>query len=341
MPRPERQRLGELDIADALSRYLPALPTQIAFGIACAGAAIGARVVVDLIAPGAGPFSLIYPTILIATLFGRWQAGVTTLAISFLYAWYAVLPYPGSFAFEDPGDVSRTLVNAAASTVIMIFAELFRRAVRRAMDERAQESQARALLLRELDHRTKNNFAIVASLLDVQRRHVASDETREALGVAHARVLSFAAAHTALYSDLTDIGAVDMREYLQALIGNLSDALFLSGAVRIELDAAPLTLPRDRAVAIGLVLNEAVTNAAKHAYAPGESGVITVSFGSHDGRWRLAIRDDGRGMPQGAVASSGSGLGGRLIAAFAQMAGGEIAYEPSLRGAAMTVTEAA
>ena len=273
-----------------------------------------------------------------STLYGRWRAGLITFVSSFAYAWYFVLPFHGSFEFEKASDGPRTVVNGLAALVIVLFAEIFRRAVRRAERERDQEIALRDLLLREIDHRIKNNFTIVASLLELQKRRQTSAEAKEALGTAVGRVHSFAAAHQSLYSVGVDLNEVAMDDYLRTLTGAIVDALFLPERITLKLSVDPLSMPRDQAVSIGLVLNEAVTNAAKHAFGPDESGAITVEFRAAPGGWRLTVADDGRGAPRG---TAGSGLGSSLIESFAQRAGGAVATERLDRGTRVTLVGAA
>ncbi|MBI1250751.1 MAG: DUF4118 domain-containing protein [Alphaproteobacteria bacterium] len=322
------QRLGELDLVERYRAFAPPLAIQAAFGVACAAAALGARVFVDVFAPTAGPYSLIYPAILIATLFGRWPAGLIAAALSFIYAWYFVLPPAHSFAFEDPGDGPRTLVNGAVALAVVWLADIFRSAVRRAVAERDREIAARDMLMQEINHRMKNNFAIVASLLNLQSRQETSEEVKAALAVAASRVQSFAAAHESLYSDARDVQSLDIRDYLQTLAPQLSDALIRNDRVKLSVDADSMTMARDKAVALGLVVNEAVTNAAKHAFSD-RGGEIAVAFKREGEGWRLTITDNGRGM---AADPQRTGLGSRLISAFAQNAGAELNMERLAQG---------
>ena len=304
------------------------------FGLICASAAILIRLALSSSIGGAGPYSLIYPAILISTLFGRWQSGLTCFVISFLYAWYYVLPYYGSFQFEIAQDAPRTLINGSAAFVIIVFAETFRRAVQRAVAERDIELAARELLLKELDHRTKNNFAMVASLLDMQRRQQVSEEAQSVLSIASARVQSFAALHTSLYSGRAFIEEVSMRDYLSSLTSDLQSALFEHERIRITLDCADFMMPRDRALAIGLVINEVITNSAKHAFDDADTGTIEIAFSAtSEDDWALSILDDGRGMPEPlSPERPGSGLGSRLIDAFTRKAGAKLSVERRERG---------
>ena len=175
------RRLGELDFPDRVSRLMPVSASQLLAGIVCTAIAFGLRELVDMVAPSAGPFALTYPSVLLATLFARWQAGALTQILCALYAWYFVLPEQGSFQFENPADGPRVLVNVLSGFAIVILAEIFRRAVRRAVDEREAEMDRRDLYLREFDHRVKNNFALIASILDMQTRQLGDDPAAAAL----------------------------------------------------------------------------------------------------------------------------------------------------------------
>ncbi len=333
----DRRRIGEFDIAERLSPPIPPFITQLCFGIICTLIGVLARGGVDLISPAAGPFSLIYPTILFSTLFGRWLSGAVTLALSFLHAWYFVLPAHMSFDFVVAEDAQRTIINGVAAGVILLLAELFRRAVRRAVNERKAEVASRDLLLREIDHRIKNNFAIVASLLSMQEQRQTSEEARQALSTAAARVHSIAAAHTALYSDGDKANLVQMTTYLGSLTQNLSKALFVDDTV-LRLEAESALMPRDLAVAIGLIVNEAVTNASKHAFRDIDKGEIIVTFEADASSYRLQVADNGRGIGE---AARKDGLGSSLIEAFAKRAGGELNITSSPKGTNVELTGSA
>lgn len=330
------RRLGEFDIAEHFARWSPPLATQILFGLTCTFVAVGTRVAIDGFAPAAGPYSLLYPAILIATLFGRWRAGLVAWAASLFFAWYFVLPAHHSFAFENPQDGPRTIVNAITSFVILVFAEVFRRAVRRAAAERDREIGERDLLLHEIDHRVKNNFSIVAAFLELQKLRQKNEDVRAALELASTRVRGFAAAHSFLYDPDGDAQHVEMRDYLGKLSKTLSDGLFPTKAVRMSIEADSMKMPRDRAAALGLVVSELATNAAKHAFADRKDGEVVITFRNGPQGWRLTVADNGLGM---ANAASGEGIGAQIIEAFARQAGGAVFYEWSEIGTRATVAQ--
>ena len=315
----------------------PALRTSrtwwrlLAFGALCAGVMIGARELVNLWAPSSGPFAMIFPTIMIATLYGRWQAGLTAFVITFLYAWWAVLPYEGSFIFENPAEGPRVTINAIAGIVIMVFADVFRDAVERASMQRDEEIERREVAMLELGHRTKNNFALVASLLEIQKRREASPEVQATLDTAIGRVHSFAEAY-AHFSEGDDEARLDvsMRPYLESLIETLKPALF-DDRVTLRCEVADIQLPKEKAVALGLVLNEALTNAAKYAFPDERRGEVVIRLTGDPDGWDFAVDDDGVGRAEDA-APRGTGLGAGLMDAFAKQADAKMEVESLARG---------
>lgn len=329
-------RLGELDLPERLSPFFPVWATQLLFGLLCTGAAAFARGLVDLAAPHTAQFALIYPAVLLATLFGRWQAGLITLASAALLSWRFVLKPSGTFDIADPGDVSQIIVNVLAALVMLVLAELFRRAAHRTVDERDAKIKERDLFLKEFDHRMKNNFTVVMSLLEMQRRRVKEETAKEALKEAGLRVKGIATAHSHLYRNTSDFGRVEMKSYLENLCAMLADALFLHGDIQLVCEADYALMPRDRAVSIGLIVNELVTNAAKHAFVDRPNGKIAVAFKVNGEGACVVVNDDGRGIPDGAA--DGGGLGAGLVEAFAKQANAVARRESSSNGTRVTLT---
>jgi two-component system, sensor histidine kinase PdtaS len=309
-------RLANFDISRRFSNPQSRLIAQLVFGAGCAVLMIAIRSLVDMVAPTAGPFALVYPTVLLATLYGHWQAGLVAGLGSFFWAWWYVLPGRG---FELPTDPSRVALNLVTVLIVLIFAESFRRAVEQSAQARDREVERGKLLLAELEHRTKNNFALVASLLEIQRRRESGDAGR-ALDQALGRVRSFADAYGNIPIPQADGDSISMRPYLSQLIERVSAAAF-SQYVNVESSLADIALPRDRAAAVGLYLNEALTNCAKHAFPQQRKGSVCVTFGRRDGGWELMVLDDGVGRSP--TAPKKEGTGASLMEALAKQAGAE------------------
>ncbi len=337
-----RQRLGEYDLVRAFGGRMPRPLIQIGFGLVCFGAAVIARAGLDTVAPGAGPFALLYLAVLISTLYGRLLAGLTTWVAGLLHAWYAILPIVHSFTVEHPEDAPRAMVNGAVALLIVVIASLFRRAVNRAATARDTELDTHQLLMRELEHRTKNNFAMVAGLLNLQRRNTSSEDVRDALAAAAARVSSFSAIHESIYTTSRYSEQIDIRQYLDTLTSQLQAALFPNARVRVALDCAPSMVARDRALNFGMIVAELVTNASKHAFPDGRAGRISVAYAAPEGApWTLTVTDDGVGRTAGDGAErSQSGIGSRLVEAFASAVEGVIVTDHPGTGTQVRLTQA-
>lgn len=315
------QRLAQFDVSAQFLTAQGRIVAQVTFGLVCAAAMIGLRSLFDLWAPISGPFALVYPTVLLATLYGHLAAGLTALVLSFLWAWYFVLPAPYSLTFTDATDPPRVAINALACLVVIIFSEAFRRAAQSTMADIRAAADRRLTLLAELEHRTKNNFALVASLLEIQKRQLGKPELEGPLNDAAQRVRTFADAYSNLAMEQEEGSEVAMRPYLEQLVDRVAGAA-LPPNVKIFREIDDADLPREVGVAIGLYLNEAISNCAKYAFPEGSPGRIGIFFTSEpDGEWRLSVEDNGAGAAT-PIESTG-GLGSRLMQAFAAQAGAE------------------
>ncbi|MFH5923271.1 sensor histidine kinase [Roseomonas xinghualingensis] len=212
--------------------------------------------------------------------------------------------------------------------------------------ELAVRAERRTTLLRELQHRAKNNLALVVSMLGRERRTaLAQQDTRAAgrLGTLMRRVTAIALAQDRLSAveegGMGDGTGTDLAGYLQALLSSLE--LSLGGKVILDIDLEPCTLPFDKAVAAGLVVNELVTNAVKHAYPDGEEGVVRISLHTDEGlaEASLTVADDGRGTDASALTArrAGGGQGLELLRLLAQQLGGDIEHERQERGTSITL----
>jgi len=301
---------------------MPIWAAEVLTALVCLAAAAIVRLLVDALAPGAAPFVLLFPAALVATLVGGWRCGALTLAVAEIWAWYYVVP-PLGFSFKGEAHPANLLLIFFAGMTMVAAAQAFRARSRRDVRERQSKLAERELMLRELDHRMKNNFQTVASLLKLQLRRTEDEPAKDALQAALNRVLSISEAHRAIYASGYDLSRVDMAVYLGDLCANLADALLLGEVVRLECSVEHGALDRDRAVAVGLIVNELVTNAAKHAFSDGAPGEIRVAFGKAPEGYRLTVEDNGRGLPAD-YATRGPGLGRGLVEAFTRQAGGSL-----------------
>ena len=185
------------------------------------------------------------------------------------------------------------------------------------------------VLLRELQHRMKNNLQVIVSILTLQGRQAASEEARERIGRVMDRVLAIGLAHDQL-SFKNNAASVDMHDYLRALCANID---LRRPDITIDMDFDSVVMPLDRAVPVGLTVNELVTNSFKYAFDE-EGGLISVTFRVNAviGEAELRVRDNGRGM---GPARPGS-FGLRLVESLARQLGGRLTT-PEVPKGTMTV----
>jgi len=204
----------------------------------------------------------------------------------------------------------------------------------RESEERIRASLAeKEVLLKEIHHRVKNNMQVISSLVALQAAELGDAAMRSVLGDVTHRVRSMALVHEKLYQS-ADLARVEFAEYAKSLLNYLWRSYGRAAAgIRLTLDMEPVSLSVNAAVPCGLILNELVTNALKHAFSGSSDGELTVSLGAAPpGRVRLCVRDNGRGLPEGLDWRKARSLGLRLV----QMLAGQLHAEVQVKSDAGT-----
>lgn len=312
--------------------------------------AIAARAALQPILPGA-VFIMLYPAVLISAAVGGLRAGLLSGAGGGLAAWYLFWPSAtATNAVLGQSPWVGVVAFAFICVLISIIMRWLRGAIRQLEAERAkasgllqeaEQSQARAeTALAEMNHRVKNSLQIAASLLRLQAGSTA-DGTRDALQQAAARVDTVARVHLHL-TGLKEIEAVNFERYLRDFcneIGGTWQSPGTSLSWQIDCDDS-FTVPTRQAVALGLIINELLTNIMKYAY-PGEpSGTAIIKCQrTAEGTTRLRIVDRGVGLPAGFDPAKSKGLGMRIVAALCQQIGAQLEIDRSEQnGASFLIT---
>jgi PAS domain S-box-containing protein len=203
-----------------------------------------------------------------------------------------------------------------------------------AHDETARLLREKDLLLHELHHRVRNNMQLIGSILTLQGEGARSEDAREILRAVATRVRAIALAQERLLRDgmLVDL---DLAEYLESLVAGVR-LLTPRQDVRIELACEPAPLDLETAVPMGLVINELLTNAVRHAFPAGRAGLVQVAGRSAAGQIEITVQDDGIGLPEGAADRLGLKLVRRLVrqagAELTSHGGNGLAYRLSVPG---------
>lgn len=171
------------------------------------------------------------------------------------------------------------------------------------------------LLLSEMNHRIANSLSLVSAMIRMQMQIAKSDETRTALAETQSRISAIAGVHRSLYTS-DNVGEVDLSAYLSSIIAEFQSSSGFSTGIAIHSDIAPVSTTADKAVSLGVILIELLTNAAKYAYPDGAGNVrVGLREGAGD-NLALSVEDDGVGYDR-EQGPQGTGLGTRLINAMA------------------------
>jgi two-component sensor histidine kinase len=201
--------------------------------------------------------------------------------------------------------------------------------VRASRDRYAALAAEREVLLREVNHRVGNSLQIIASLLHLQASSSKQDEVKAALTNAMGRVAAVAQVHRRLYTS-HDLKSVLLNQYLEALLEDLRRSAEGNRMSRLTLKAEAIEIDPDRAVAIGIIVNELVMNAVKYAYPDG-AGPIHVELHSRGDDVELSIADDGVGLNV-KINPDSTGMGQRIVNAMATKLEATVTRDPAHTG---------
>jgi two-component sensor histidine kinase len=262
---------------------------------------------------------LVAPVFFSSLLFGPRAGLVATALGSAAGVW--LLADPHEFRIGDPEElIGATIFLGMCFGIVAVTAML-----RRAMKETASDAAERELLLREITHRVRNDLQAVVSMLYLAFSG-RSDfiESIEPL-VQRIKVMSKVYDRLALQNAAT---VVDARDFLEALVLDLRGGLVGPRPIAITTSLEDIVMDARNATALGLVVNEAVTNAVKYAFPDGRKGRIEIKLWREGITVNLTVRDDGIGCESDAV-SQGTRTGLRLIEHILAQNGGALTYASS------------
>ncbi len=201
-------------------------------------------------------------------------------------------------------------------------------------DRYAALAAEREVLLREVNHRVGNSLQIISSLLHLQANSSTQDDVKAALTNAMGRVAAVAQVHRRLYTS-HDLKNVMLNQYLDALLEDLRRSAEGNRMSRLTLKAEPIEIDPDRAVAIGIIVNELVMNAVKYAYPDG-AGPIDVALHAQGDDLVLSIADNGVGL-NGKPDPRSTGMGQRIVTAMASKLEASVERDPNHAGTRIVV----
>jgi two-component sensor histidine kinase len=196
-------------------------------------------------------------------------------------------------------------------------------------------------LLKEVHHRVKNNMQVITSLLRMESRRSAVDDTKAVLGNMQARIRAMALLHESLYRSGT-IATIDLGSYLRELATQSfqTQATDLD-AVQLQLKLGSVQVGMDQAIPCGLLINELISNCLKHGFPVGVTGHVSIDLQPLDApnMWRLRLCDTGVRLPENFEEKRKNSLGLQLAVDLARQIGGELMITPNPeKGASFTLS---
>ncbi|ACU62286.1 tetratricopeptide repeat-containing sensor histidine kinase [Chitinophaga pinensis] len=192
-------------------------------------------------------------------------------------------------------------------------------------------------LLKEIHHRVKNNLQIIISLLNTQSQYLNNEDALAAIRNSQQRMYSMSLIHQRLYQT-ENLGKIDMNWYIPEMITYIRDSLDTNAHITFKVDSDHVALDVAEAVPLGLILNEAVSNALKYAFPHQTKGNIEISFkATQDGNCFLDISDNGVGIPEGKNIAESASLGMSLMQGLSLQLDGTFTLSDNHPGVSITV----
>jgi len=185
---------------------------------------------------------------------------------------------------------------------------------RKQAEEKIQASLLeKETMLKEIHHRVKNNLQVISSLLDLQSSYLQDEKAKEMLHNSMDRIKTMAKIHTMLYQS-KDMARVDFGSFIRDLAGRLQQSYGIAASpIQVHADIADVSLTIETSIPCGLILNELVSNALKHAFPEGRGGEVNISMATTGDQFILNVSDNGVGFPEGVDFRNTKSLGLELV----------------------------
>jgi two-component sensor histidine kinase/Flp pilus assembly protein TadD len=183
------------------------------------------------------------------------------------------------------------------------------------------------VLIKEIHHRVKNNLQVISSMLNLQSSKADPGEEHKALEGSKKRIDAMALIHELLYAR-NNFKEIEIKPYLEQLTKSIADGYHDSGkTIVLEIGCDPLSFSLDKAIPLGLLINEMLTNAFKYAFIQSESGIIEIELKQQGEKFRLRITDNGNGFPDDLENRKKRSMGMELIELLTEQLGGKLQVE--------------
>jgi two-component system, sensor histidine kinase PdtaS len=276
------------------------------------------------------PFVTLFPAILIAALIGGLWVGIAAAVLSAIAAWLWFLPPSATTALRWPDGYLTWALFVLTCFIQLYVISLLNKTV----DDLSLARDRSAALFQELQHRVANNLQFVAAMLRMKRRVLELDPSagERLFESAQSRLDTMARIHRRLYSP--ESLEHPLNEFIEGLCLDILEARGIHN-VTCQVRADDIRVDLQQLVALGLLINELVTNSTKHAFTEREAGRIWIDLARHEDKLlALTVEDDGHGLPAGVDLVNSKSLGMRIMSALAVQLDGELSWTERQPGTA-------
>jgi two-component sensor histidine kinase len=317
-------------LPERLAHRIPPAVIEIGVGVLAALIFLGIRIALIPFAGDRAPYSFVFLGIVLAALIAGWRSGAVTLIAGQILAWTVIASQVTDLPMNTDTRLGGLIIATFSQAVMLLIIAFYQHEVARNALQREQRMELLDQARREIDHRAKNNYQTVLSLIELQGARAEDSATREALRQVADRIaaISVATEHLAIRSE--DLSTVKLRDHLCGLCAQLERGL-ARGEVHVECDVSDVVTSADTAIQLAIIVNELVTNALKHAFFDGRKGVVRVQSKMIGNGLELEVSDNGCGM-DGRSTATGSGLGRKLVDNFARHLGAKHHVSSSAQG---------
>ena len=305
-------------------------------GVTVAVAMVLARIPFYGLTGDRAPYSLNFLAIVIAAVLAGWRSGLVALVVGQLFAWYLLVPPYYSLEIEDPQRLGGLIVATISQALILVVITLYQREVDKGTAERERRMELLGHALREIDHRTTNNYQTVLALIHMQAQRSKEPELKEALHQIADRIGAIAKASEQLAFRSENLAKVRLDDHLCELCGHIQRGLSRDG-VEISCEVMACSTVPDRAIALSIIVNELVTNALKHELQQDQQGRVQI-IGTVNGHGlELTVSDNGNGIKP-TKSRDRTGLGTKLVENYLKQLGATYEVDSSDGGTSHKIT---
>jgi len=182
-------------------------------------------------------------------------------------------------------------------------------------------------LLKEIHHRVKNNLQVITSLLNLQFKNIKDKEVMDAIAKSKHRINSMALIHSKLYQS-NNLASIDFGSYVEELVESIASSYTIDNSINCKVKYSNAFFNIDLSINLGLIINELITNAFKHAFSNKKAGSIEVELNNTMAdQYQLIVRDDGMGIPKEIDIENPNTFGLEIVTALTNQIDGEITID--------------